>query len=150
MTPPPATAARRAPAERRAKPVPSRVERPDLRVVGDAPHRGRGPVAAAGAVLAAGLVIGSLVLVVAGHAVLAEGQVRLSAVQSALSTAQAANGQDTLSLAALESRARIVAQAKDQLHMVEAGQIVELPYVPLGTPLPTPTVSPAPAAPAGP
>ncbi|MGO9458256.1 MAG: hypothetical protein ACLP62_14630 [Acidimicrobiales bacterium] len=150
MTPPPATAARRAPAERRERPAPTRFERPDLRVVGDAPRRGRSRRGRLAPVLAASLVIGSLLLVVAGHAVLAEGQVRLSAVQSALSTAQAANGQDTLSLAALESPARIVAQAKDRLHMVEAGQIVELPYVPLGTPLPTPTVSPAPAAPASP
>jgi hypothetical protein len=100
--------------------------------------------------LAAGLVVGALILGVAGHAVLAEGQVHLSSVQSELSAAQAANGQDALALAALESPARIVAQAKDRLHMVAAGQIVELPYVPLGTPLPTPTVSPAPAAPAGP
>jgi hypothetical protein len=101
-------------------------------------------------VLAATLVLGSLLLVVAGHAVLAESQVRLSSVQSALASAQAANGQDALTLATLESPSRVVAEAKDQLHMVEAGQIAGLPYVPLGTPLPTPTVSPAPASPAGP
>ena len=97
--PPPPPAGHRP--QRRAKPVPSRVERPDLRVVGDAPHRGRAPVGAAGA--RPGGRPGHRqprLAVVAGHAVLAEGQVRLSAVQSALSTAQAANGQDTLSLAA--------------------------------------------------
>jgi hypothetical protein len=150
VTPPAATAARRAPTERRARPAATGAERPELRVVGDAPRRGQAKRGRLAPLLAGGLVVGSLVLVVAGHAVLAEGQVRLSAVQSALSAAQAANGQDALSLAALESPARIVAQAKDRLHMVEAGQIVELPYVPLGTALPTPTVSPAPAAPAGP
>jgi len=146
MTPPAATAARRAPAQRRS-PATTR-SRPDLRIVTRAPRVSRRRNLAP--VLAGALVLGSLLLVVGGHAVLAEGQVRLSSVQSALASAQAANGQDALTLATLESPSRVVAEAKDQLHMVEAGQIAGLPYVPLGTALPTPTVSPAPASPAGP
>jgi hypothetical protein len=97
-------------------------------------------------ILSTALVVGSLLAVVIGHAMLAEGQVRLSAVQSSLSAAQAANRQETLAVAELETPARIVGEAKEQLHMVQPSHVDQLPYVPLSTPRPTPTVSPAPTA----
>lgn len=145
----PASATARPPAARRIRPAEAPAHRPLLRVVRDEPRRRQGRRRRAAAILSGGLVVGSLLLVVAGHAVLAEGQVRLSAEQSAVAAAQQDNAQEALSLATLESPSRIVGEAKQDLHMVVAGQIVQLPHVPLGTPLPTPTVSPAPAAPAG-
>lgn len=88
------------------------------------------------------MVVGSLLTVVAGHSLLAEGQVRLANVQSALTAEQARHRQDVMAVAALENPSRIVAAARQQLHMVSAGQVQQLPYVPLGTPLPAPHVAP--------
>ena len=83
--------------------------RPPLRVVGDRPRRraadGRSPdcpLAMIGA---------SLLSVVVGHALLAQGQVRLSAVQSALSAEQSAHRQAVIAAAKLETPSRIVAKA---------------------------------------
>jgi len=146
----PAATARRATAPaRRPRPAEAPPRRPPLRVVGDEPQRGHARRRRAALLLSAALVVGSLLSVVVGHAVLAEGQVRLTAAEAAVATAQATEHQETLTLATLESPSRIVAEAKVQLHMVPAGQIVQLPHVPLATPLPTPTVAPAPATPAG-
>lgn len=146
MTSPVSATAR---ATARSRPAEAPAHRPLLEVVRDDPRHRPGRRRGAAAILSAGLVVGSLLLVVAGHAVLAEGQVRLSAEQSAVAAAQQEYGQEVLSLATLESPSRIVGEAKQDLHMVAAGQIVQLPHVPLGTPLPTPTVSSAPVAPAG-
>jgi hypothetical protein len=91
------------------------------------------------------LVLGALLAVVVGQAVLANGQVRLSSLSEELSLAQAAHRQSELSVAQLETPSRIVAAATTQLHMLHPDTVTELPYVSLTVPLPTPKVMPAPA-----
>lgn len=134
----------------RAHPAEAPPTRPPLRVVEHEPRRqarpGHSRRRRVGPILSIVLVVGSLLAAVVGHAVLAEGQIRLSAVQSAVAAAQTVNRQETLSVAELETPSRIFQEAKQELGMVSPGQVDQLPTVPLGTPLPTPTVSPAPAA----
>jgi len=91
------------------------------------------------------LVVAALLAVVVAQAFLANGQVRLSALQHQLSLEQSAHRQSELSVSELETPARIVGAATSQLHMVRPA-VMELPYVSLQTPLPTPKVTPAPAA----
>ncbi len=94
------------------------------------------------------MVVAALLAVVVGQALLANGQVKLAALQQQLITEQSAHRQAELSDAKLETPARIVADATSQLHMVAAGaSVIELPYVSLSVPLPTPKVTPAPAPP---
>ena len=141
MTPPPATATARA---TRPAPAPDRRvapdRRPPLRVVRDRPRRkGRRRSVA---VVSLAMIGASLFSVVVGHALLAQGQVRLSAVQSALSTEQAAHRQAVIAAAKLETPSRIVAKAHQQ-GMAPPAQTNQLPRVPLTTPLSTPNVAPA-------
>ena len=103
---------------------------------------GAGPPPAAVAVVSLALVSGSLLAVVVGHAVLAEGQVRLSAVQAALSAEQAANRQEMLAVAELETPSRIVAKAKQRAWW-RRPRSTSCPRVPLNAPLATPKVAPA-------
>jgi hypothetical protein len=88
-----------------------------------------------------------LLAVVVGQALLAKGQVKLSTLQHELALQQSAHRQSELAVAQLETPTRIVAAALGQLHMVRPANIVELPYVSLAVPLPTPKVTPAPAPP---
>jgi hypothetical protein len=90
-------------------------------------------------VLSLAMIGASLLSVVVGHAMLAQGQVRLAAVQSALSAEQSAHRQDVIAAAKLETPSRIVAKAHEQ-GMAPPGQTNQLPRVPLDTPLPEPTV----------
>jgi len=92
--------------------------------------------------LAISLVLASLLAVVVGQALLANGQVRLASLQHALSLEQSAHRQAELAVAQLETPSRIVAAASGQ-GMVRANTI-ELPYVSLSVPLPTPKVTPVP------
>ncbi len=96
------------------------------------------------------LVLGALLAVVVGQALLANGQVRLSALQQQLSLEQSGHRQSELAVAELETPARIVAAAAGQLGMVRPTSVIELPYVSLSTPLPTPKVTPAPESPPAP
>jgi hypothetical protein len=91
------------------------------------------------------LVLGSLLAVVVGQALLANGQVRLSALQNQLTLEQSSHRQAELAVSELETPSRVVAAASAQLHMVRPPQVTELPYVSLTTPLPTPKVTPGPA-----
>ncbi len=84
----------------------------------------------------------SLLSVVVGHALLAQGQVRLSAVQSALAAEQSTHRQAVIAAAKLETPSRVVAKAHQQ-GMVPPAQTNQLPRVSLTTPLPTPTVAPS-------
>ncbi len=93
------------------------------------------------------MVVAALLVVVFGQALLANGQVRLSALQHKLALEQSAHRQKELAVAQLETPSRIVAAASGQLHMVRPANVVELPYVSLSVPVPTPKVTPAPAAP---
>jgi hypothetical protein len=96
------------------------------------------------------MIVGALLAVVIGQAVLANGQVRLSSLQQKLALEQSAHRQAELAVSQLETPSRIVSAASVQLHLVRPAQVVELPYVSLSTPIPPPKVTPGPgtAAPA--
>jgi hypothetical protein len=97
-------------------------------------------------IAAVGLVLSALFAVVVGQAMLANGQVRLAGVEQELQLEQGAHRQQELDVSQRETPARIVAAASDTLHMIHPAQVIELPYVPLSAPLPTPKVAPAPPA----
>ena len=94
------------------------------------------------------LVVGSLLAVVIGQAILANGQVRLSSMQHKLALEQSSHRRAELAVAELETASRIVGAASAQLHMVHPTQVIELPYVSLSKPLPPPKVAPGPGLPA--
>lgn len=125
------------PQRRTTGPAPA-VRRVGLRLVERLPRRRRLRLS----VLSVAMVAASLLVVVVGHSMLAAGQMRLAKVQATLSAEQTRHRQETTAVATLEDPARIVADARRQLHMVSAGQVQQLPYVPLGTPLPPPHVTP--------
>jgi hypothetical protein len=89
------------------------------------------------------VIVCALMVVVVGHALLANGQVRMASIQKQLVAEQANDRQIELSVQTLEMPSRIVSAALAQ-HMVHPTQVVELPFVALTTPLPTPKVTPAP------
>jgi len=101
-------------------------------------------------VLAVSLVVGTLLAVVVAQAILANGQVKLAGLQHQLALEQSLHRQGELAVSQLETPARIVGSASSQLHMVRPAGVTELPYVSLSVPLPTPKVTPGPAAPAAP
>jgi hypothetical protein len=90
------------------------------------------------------MVVAALLAVVVGQALLANGQVKLSALQQELTTEQSFHSQAELSVAQLETPPRIVAAAM-RAGLVAQPSRIELPYVSLSVPLPTPKVTPAPA-----
>lgn len=144
---PAATAVRRpVPATQRRAPL-GAPARPPLKVVGAGPRRRRSRRRLAPLVSLA-LLVASLLSVVVGHALLAQGQVRLSAAQAALRAAQAEHRQEALAVAQLETPSRIAREASGTLQMVAPGQVHQLPHVPLNVPLGAPKVSgTAPASP---
>ena len=81
-----------------------------------------------------------------GQALLANGQVKLSALQHELTLEQSAHSQAESAVAQLETPTRIVAAATTRRPGRESN-VIELPYVSLSVPLPTPKVTPAPAPP---
>ena len=95
-------------------------------------------------IVAISIVVATLLTAVVGQALLANGQVRLSALQHELALEQSAHRQSELAVAQLETPSRIVAAASGELHMVRPANIVELPFVSLSVPLPTPNVTAAP------
>lgn len=99
--------------------------------------------------LSAAMVSGALIAVVVGHAELAQGQLRLSSVQAALTRAEAAHRSAVVAVGQLENPARVASEAEVQLHMQAPAQVLQLPYVSLSTPLPAPTVAAAPATSGG-
>ena len=98
-------------------------------------------------ILSISIVVAALLAAVVGQALLANGQVKLSALHEELTMEQTAHSRNELSVAQLETPSRIVAAATSQLHMIAAPSVIELPYVSLSVPLPTPKVTPAPAPP---
>lgn len=88
------------------------------------------------------MVVAALLAVVVAQALLANGQVRLSGLQHDLALEQSAHRQSELAVAELETPSRIVAAALGQLHMIRPANVVELPYVSLSVPVPTPKVTP--------
>lgn len=97
-------------------------------------------------IVSVSIVVASLLAVVVAQALLANGQVRLSAMQHELSLEQSAHRQAELAVSELETPPRIVGAAASQ-GMVHPTNVVELPYVSLSVPVATPKVTPAPAAP---
>jgi hypothetical protein len=91
------------------------------------------------------VVIGALLVVVVGQALLASGQVRLAGIQQKLNVAQGVHRQIELQVSQLETPSRIVGAALGA-GMVHPTKVNQLPYVSLSTPLPTPAVTPVPAA----
>lgn len=80
--------------------------------------------------VAAGIVAVSLLIAVAGHAYLAEDQMRLGQLQAEATTIQAVNRATVLKVSNLETPERI-AQAAGSLHLVQPVAVLQLPAVPL-------------------
>jgi hypothetical protein len=93
------------------------------------------------------MVVVALLIVVGGQAMLANGQVRMASLQHALTAEQSQHRENEAAVSLLEQPYRIVSTATNTLHLVHVAAI-ELPYVSLKKPLPTPNVTAAPAPPA--
>jgi hypothetical protein len=139
------TATRRAAARELPRPAPSRPRRPPLPVSTPPPHRSpaRRAVRRSTMWLSGFLVVGSLLAVVAGDALVSEGQVRLSTVESQLAAAVVAQKARQVETAEKAAPPVAVSEAK-RLGLVPAPQVGYLPYVPLSTPLPVPQTAPLP------
>jgi hypothetical protein len=88
------------------------------------------------------LIVGSLLAVVVGDALLTQGQVRLSTTQRALVSAEATQKSLQIAMAQKAAPPVVVSQAKTQ-GLVAASQVVYLPQVPLDVPLPPPRIVPS-------
>ena len=146
MAPPATGAARRAAAAPQPRPSARRPAAPRLRA--RAP-----PVRPAGAVAARAtcgwpsrLVVGSLLAVVVGDAMVAQGQVRLADSSRPIAAQQATQKSMQTEVAQLAAPDRVVAQGI-ALGLTAPAQVVDLPQVPLDVPLPVPDTTPLPAAP---
>jgi hypothetical protein len=89
------------------------------------------------------LVVGSLLAVVVGDALVTEGQVRLATAQSQLAAAVVAQKAYQVEVAEKSAPPVVVAQAEGQ-GLVAPASVVYLPQVPLNVPLPVPQTTPLP------
>ncbi len=89
------------------------------------------------------LIVGSLLAVVVGDALLTEGQVRLSSVQAQVASAAAAQKLLQVSVAQKTAPPIVVGLAESQ-GLVAPTQVVYLPQVPLNVRLPAPQTTPLP------
>jgi len=146
MATPASATARRAPARSAPRPAPTAPRRPPLRLFEPAPRPRPGSrVVQRSTMWISGLlVVGSLLAVVVGDALVTQGQVRLSATQQALVIAQANQKTLQLNVASKAAPPVVVSQAKSQ-GLVAASQVVYLPQVPLNVPLPPPRIAAEPA-----
>jgi cell division protein FtsL len=141
MAPPTSPAVRRITSSRTG-PDPGRTaeKRPPLRIVPS--QRRDGSPSRFVRYLPVALVVVALLFVVAGQAMLASGQVRMTRLDQQLQSAQAQHEKRVLSVSREETPARIVGDAtKDGLQHPTA--VTQLPYTPLNIPLATPNVTPA-------
>ncbi len=143
MAPPSGATARRATAPQQR---PS-IRRPPLRVFQPEPRRAvrRGRPRHAHVWLAVALVVGSLLVVVVGDALVAQGQVRLANLQLAIGSEQAAQKAMQTEVAQLAAPDRVVQQGI-ALGLTAPSQVVNLPEVPLDVPLPVPNTTPVASA----
>jgi cell division protein FtsL len=141
MAPPSSSAAARRSAapDRRSAP-----RRPPLRILRPAtrskPRSGNRLL-----VLAAILVIGSLMAVVVADDVIAQDQVSLSSAQQQVATLTNTHRELQIAVSLQQAPQTVVKMAEGQLGMVPPGQITDLPEVSLSTPLPVPNTTPIPA-----
>jgi len=143
MAPPAAGAARRAAAVPQSRPA---ARRPPLRVFEPEPRRSaRGGLSRRGYLaVAVVLVVGSLLVVVVGDTMVAQGQVRLARIQSAIDAQLATQKSIQSEVAQLAAPVRVVSQGI-HLGLTAPAQVVDLPQVPLDVPLPVPQTAPLPA-----
>jgi hypothetical protein len=148
--PPPSgpTAARTAPrrTDRRTQvqPAPDQPGRPAIRLFEPSPRRRRRTRGLARPELWAGgvLVVGSLLAVVVGDAVVAQGQIHLTQTQQAISSATATEKAAQVAVAGMASPP-VVVRTAERLGLVAPTSIVDLPAVPLNVPLPAPQTNPS-------
>jgi hypothetical protein len=88
------------------------------------------------------LIVGSLLAVVVGDALVAQGQVSLSSTQQALAAAVTTQKALQTDVAGKAAPPVVVSQAESE-GLVAATQVVYLPQVSLRVPLPVPTLAPA-------
>jgi hypothetical protein len=139
----PSTAERRPQTRAVPRTGPSSPRRPPLRVFEPTPRRRPAirRVRRSTMWLSAVLVVGSLLAVVVGDAMVSDGQVRLSTIQGQLATATATQKGDQVAVARKAAPPVVVALAKQQ-GMVPAATVSYLPQVPLNVPLPVPQTAP--------
>jgi len=145
MAPPPA-----APAANRgtaAAPQPRVApRRPSLRVFEPEPRRSvRWGLSRRGHVwLGVAMVVGSLMAVVVADAMVAQGQVRMAAIQTKINDQLTIQKAEQSEVAQLAAPGRVVAQGINH-GLIAPAQVVNLPQVPLNVPLAVPDTSPLPA-----
>jgi len=83
------------------------------------------------------LVVGSLLAIVVGDAVVAQGQIRLTQTQQAITAATATEKGEQVAVAGMAAPP-VVVRAAESLGLVAPTSIVDLPSVPLDVPLPVP------------
>jgi hypothetical protein len=89
------------------------------------------------------LVVGSLLVSVAAHAYLTQGQIRLASLQQKVTTQVNRHRDLELQVAQLEDPSHVVLEA-ERLGLVAPGQVGDLTQVPLDAPLTLPTAKAAP------
>ncbi len=141
----PTSVAPRLPSRTAPRPEPSRPRRPPLRIL----EPTRRPKPAPRSVrrwtvwLSGALVVGSLLTVVVGDALVSEGQVHLATTQGQLAAAVVTQKAYQVEVAGKAAPPVVVAQAKRQ-GLVAPPYVVDLPQVPLDVPLPVPQTAPLP------
>jgi hypothetical protein len=143
MAPPAPATARRASAAPQPRPS---TRRPPLRIFQPEPRKSsrRGLSRRGHLWLAVTLVVGSLLVVVIGDALVAQGQVRLAAVQTSIGNQQTIQKAAQSDVAERAAPDQVVAEAIAD-GMVAPQSDTDLPEVPLNVPLPIPDTSSAPA-----
>jgi hypothetical protein len=86
------------------------------------------------------LVVGSLLAVVVGDAMISQGQVRLTATQGEIAAATTAQKALQVEVASIAAPPVVVSQA-ESAGLVAPTQVVYLPRVPLNVPLPVPQLT---------
>jgi hypothetical protein len=89
----------------------------------------------------ASLIVGSLLAVVIGDAMVAQGQVALSNVQAQVAAATAVQKAGEVDVSFLAAPARVVSVGL-HLGLTPAPTVAQLPAVPLSVPLPAPDTAP--------
>ena len=93
--------------------------------------------------LGVAMMVGSLLVVVVADAMVAQGQVRMAAIQSKINDQLTIQKSAQSEVAQLAAPDRVVAQGINH-GLIAPAQVVNLPQVPLNVPLPVPDTSPLP------